>query len=68
MGKKVTIEVDVTELGRKGGRARAANLTATERSRAASVAARARWENYRREHPQRKIQEGKKKRGEKEGL
>jgi hypothetical protein len=41
MGKK--IKIDVTELGRSGGRARAANMTAEQRSEGARVASQARW-------------------------
>ena len=43
MGKKVTIVLDVTELGRAGGRARAAKMSAAERSAGARAAAQARW-------------------------
>jgi hypothetical protein len=43
MGKKVRIVLDVTELGRAGGRARAANMSAAERSASARAAAQARW-------------------------
>ena len=35
--------VDTAEIGKKGGHARAANMTAKERSDAASAAASARW-------------------------
>lgn len=41
MGTKITI--DMTELGRAGGRARAENMTAAERSDAARRAVQARW-------------------------
>jgi general stress protein YciG len=41
MGKKVV--VDVTELGRAGGKATAANRTPEERSEAARKAVQARW-------------------------
>ena len=52
MGRKVKIVVDVTEIGRKGGKARAANLSAKELSDGASSAAAARWEQYYRDHPE----------------
>jgi hypothetical protein len=39
MGKKV----DVSEIGKKGGEARAANMTAKERSESARAAVLARW-------------------------
>jgi hypothetical protein len=51
MGKKVRIIVDVTELGRKGGHARAANLSEAELSAAGSKAVNARWEAYYKAHP-----------------
>jgi hypothetical protein len=44
MGKK--IQIDVTELGRKGGAATAANRTAKERKAASKVAIEARWAAY----------------------
>jgi hypothetical protein len=50
MGRKVTI--DVTESGRKGGKARAANLSAAELTAGARAAATARWEQYYRDHPE----------------
>lgn len=50
MGKKVTI--DVTELGRKGGRARAENLNKSELSKIGQKGANKRWEQYYREHPE----------------
>jgi hypothetical protein len=48
MGKKVTVTrvFDVTELGRAGGRATAANRTPQERKQASQSAAKARWEAY----------------------
>lgn len=46
MGKKVNVVVDVTELGRKGGAATAANRTAKERKAASRVAIEARWAAY----------------------
>ena len=51
MGKKVKIVVDVTERGRAGGHATAANRTPTERSEAARAAVKARWEAYYRANP-----------------
>ncbi len=41
--KVVTIKVDVVELGKKGGEARARNMSPEQRSEAARQAARARW-------------------------
>ena len=52
MGRKVRIIVDVTELGRKGGTARAANLSARELSAAGKAAVTARWAQYYRDHPE----------------
>ena len=54
MGKKVQIvhTVDVTELGRAGGLATAANRTAAERKAASRAAITARWEAYYRDHPE----------------
>jgi hypothetical protein len=49
MGKK--IQIDVTELGRKGGAATAANRTALERTTASSAAAAARWTAYYAKNP-----------------
>ena len=49
MGRKVTI--DVTESGRKGGKARARNLSAEELTAGARTAVKARWEKYYRDHP-----------------
>jgi len=37
--------------GKKGGRARAANMTPEERSEAARIAVQARWAQYRESHP-----------------
>lgn len=51
MGKTITITLDVTELGRKGGKARAANLGPKKLRAASRKAANARWEKYYREHP-----------------
>ena len=50
MGKK--IQIDLTELGRKGGAATAANRTALERTAASSAAAAARWKAYYAKHPE----------------
>lgn len=47
MGKKIKIIVDVTEMGRLGGAATAANRTPEERSEAARKAVQARWDAYR---------------------
>ena len=52
MGKKVTVVFDVTELGRKGGRARAAALGPKKLRAAGRKAANARWEKYYQEHPE----------------
>jgi hypothetical protein len=54
MGKKVKVTriVDVTEMGRLGGRATAANRTATERKAAARMAIKARWDAYYAAHPE----------------
>lgn len=54
MGKKVKVVVDVTELGRRGGMATAANRTAQERTEAARKAIQARWERYYKEHPEKR--------------
>lgn len=51
MGRKIRITVDVTELGKKGGLARAANLTPEERKESARSAVAARWEQYYRDNP-----------------
>jgi hypothetical protein len=45
------IKVDTAKIGRKGGHARAANLSAEERSSSASGAAKARWDAYYKAHP-----------------
>lgn len=60
MGKKVRITVDVTELGSKGGKARAAGMTADERSAASASAVNARWAEYYRLHPE-KLEERKRR-------
>jgi hypothetical protein len=52
MGKKVTRIIDVTELGRAGGKATAANRTAKQRSAAARTAIKARWDAYYKAHPE----------------
>lgn len=52
MGRKVKIIVDVTEIGRKGGQARAANLTDKELADSARTASKARWEQYYKDHPE----------------
>jgi hypothetical protein len=52
MGKKIRITVDVTELGRKGGHARAAALSDAELSAAGSKAIKARWDAYYKAHPE----------------
>ena len=54
MGKKVRIIVDVTEMGRKGGRARAAKLGKAGLSEAMRKAVQARWERYYAEHPEKR--------------
>ena len=53
MGKKVKVTriVDVTEMGRAGGNARAANLSDSELSAAGSKAVNARWAAYYKAHP-----------------
>ena len=55
MGKKVRVVrvVDVTELGRKGGRATAAKRTPEQRKAAAQLAIKARWDAYYKAHPER---------------
>ena len=58
MGRKVKVTttriVDVTEMGRLGGRATAASRTAEERKAAARKAIQARWEAYYAVHPERR--------------
>jgi hypothetical protein len=66
MGRKVTIIVDVTEIGRKGGHARAANLTDKELAEGARTASNARWEQYYRDHPE-KLKERKEREARKTG-
>jgi hypothetical protein len=43
--------IDTAKIGRKGGNARAANLSDEELSESASAAARARWAAYYKLHP-----------------
>ena len=45
------ITVDTAAIGRRGGNARAANLSAEELSASASNAATARWATYYADHP-----------------
>lgn len=45
--------VTVADAGKKGGAARAANLTPKQRAAAAKKANRARWLKYYQEHPER---------------
>jgi hypothetical protein len=54
MGKKVKVVrvVDVTEMGKLGGKATAANRTPEERKAVALKAGKARWDKYYREHPE----------------
>jgi hypothetical protein len=54
MGKKVKITrvIDVTEMGRAGGKATAANRTAKERKAASALAIKARWDAYYAAHPE----------------
>jgi hypothetical protein len=44
--------VDTKKIGAKGGKARAANLSAKELSESARNAVKARWEQYYRDHPE----------------
>lgn len=62
MGKKVKVVVDVTEIGRKGGKATAANRTEKERKAAARHAIKARWDAYYAANPE-KLAEKKAKAG-----
>jgi hypothetical protein len=50
--------IDTRKIGAKGGKARAANLSAKELSEAARTAVNARWEQYYRDHPE-KLKERK---------
>jgi len=52
MGRKIKLIVDVTELGRLGGRATAANRSPKEREVAARCAVEARWDAYYAAHPE----------------
>ena len=56
MGKKVKVTItriiDVTEMGRAGGRATAAKRSPEQRKEAARKAIAARWDRYYREHPE----------------
>ena len=70
MGRKVKLIVDVTELGRRGGRATAATRTPEERQIAARSAVEARWAAYYAANPdklqaklEREARKGKVKRG-----
>jgi len=46
--------IDTAEIGRKGGEARARNLTPKQRSQAARQAVQARWDRYYAEHPEKR--------------
>ena len=48
----IVVLVDTRKIGAKGGKARAANLSAKELSEAARTAVKARWEQYYRDHPE----------------
>jgi len=70
MGRKIKLIVDVTELGRLGGRATAANRSPEERETAARNAVEARWQSYYAAHPEklqakleREARKGSRKRG-----
>jgi hypothetical protein len=70
MGRKVKLIVDVTELGRLGGRATAANRSPDQREAAARKAVKARWEAYYAASPEklqakleREARKGTRKRG-----
>jgi hypothetical protein len=68
MGKKITRIIDVTELGRAGGKATAAGRTAKERKAASAMAIKARWDAYYAAHPEKlkaKLERAKKKAGKK---
>ena len=54
-------KVDVAEIGKKGGEARSANMTAKERSEASRKAVNARWAKYRAENASVKKKAGAKK-------
>ena len=44
--------IDTAKIGKKGGDARAANLSPKARSASAKAASRARWDAYYKEHPE----------------
>jgi hypothetical protein len=44
--------IDTAKIGKKGGEARAANLSDAELQKSASQAARARWDAYYKLHPE----------------
>lgn len=44
--------IDTRKIGAKGGKARAANLSAKELKAAARAAVNARWEQYYKDHPE----------------
>jgi len=46
--------VDTAKIGKKGGEARAANMTADERAASATKAATARWANVKKKAPAKK--------------
>jgi hypothetical protein len=52
MGKKITRVIDVTEMGRAGGKAAAANRSPEERQQVGRTAAAARWKAYYKAHPE----------------
>ena len=58
MGRKVTI--DVGELGKRGGKARVAGMTAEQLSESGSNASKARWAEYYRQNPE-KLEERKRR-------
>jgi hypothetical protein len=58
--------VDTKKIGAKGGKARAANLSAKELSESARTAVNARWEKYYREHPE-KLKARREREGRKTG-
>jgi len=61
--------IDTAKIGKKGGEARAANLSPEARSASAREASRARWNAYYQEHPEKfkakKVRAAKKARGDK---
>lgn len=50
--KLVTYVIDVVAAGEKGGKARAASMTAAERKASADAAIAQRWKKYYQEHPE----------------